>query len=290
MPIATTGFSVDLPYHLIQSVRLAQALMESSYRVHIPAQHADKFSRLREVFGVDFTVGSGSVPKLNGVHVSHREPRTSIGSIERPLIFPHHIARRCRDLWAGDRTVGCSFAGLITDQRRAVLERWVRDRFPGRRTRLADPTLLDRVRSSTRRRLGIKPRRARAQPTDLVMWSSERGREFPGKSWDEEYQALLARSRFVLCPCGDHVWSYRFFEAALCGAIPVVERTCAAYQGFQFRTMDDPLDGLRWSLDEARHNFALCRERLTVPRAELDAEIALLLGSRRNEEAAAAVT
>jgi hypothetical protein len=48
---------------------------------------------------------------------------------------------------------------------------------------------------------------------DLVVWSSEKGRYYPFKAFDEEYFKELANSHFVLCPSGDCVWSYRFFEA-----------------------------------------------------------------------------
>jgi len=117
----------------------------------------------------------------------------------------------------------------------------------------------------------------KVQVGEVTFWSSNRGRVFPGKSWDEEYYAFLAQSQFVLCPSGDFVWTYRFFEAALCGAIPIIERACPAYTGFRFRTMDDPLDTLVWSLEEAEYNFQQCRDRLTLPTHELSAELAALL-------------
>src|SRR5574338_1095389 len=93
MPAVANGIRVDAPYRLIQGIRLVHALMESSYRVHVPTQHEDKFTRLREAFGADFTVGADGVPELTPVALSHREPRTAIGSLERPLIFPHAIVR-----------------------------------------------------------------------------------------------------------------------------------------------------------------------------------------------------
>uniref|UniRef100_A0A7S2JPK8 Exostosin GT47 domain-containing protein n=1 Tax=Haptolina brevifila TaxID=156173 RepID=A0A7S2JPK8_9EUKA len=39
---------------------------------------------------------------------------------------------------------------------------------------------------------------------------------------DDEYADLSARSRFVLCPTGDDVYSFRFVEALSCGAVPVI--------------------------------------------------------------------
>lgn len=39
---------------------------------------------------------------------------------------------------------------------------------------------------------------------------------------DTEYPDLSGASRFVLCPTGDDVYSFRFVEALSCGAIPVI--------------------------------------------------------------------
>ena len=106
------AFHVRAPYHLIQGIRLVHALMESSYRVHVPSEHADKFSRLREVFGLDFAIGIDAIPALPSVALSHREPLTSIGSLQRPLIFPRAIPERCRELWSDNRSMRFSFARL----------------------------------------------------------------------------------------------------------------------------------------------------------------------------------
>jgi hypothetical protein len=265
------AFHVRAPYHLIQGIRLVHALMESSYRVHVPSEHADKFSRLREVFGIDFAIGADATPELPSVTISHAEPLTLIGSVQRPLIFARAIPERCRQLWSADRCVRFSFVGLITDKRRAVLEEWGRRSAPPRSW-----TMNSLVRGIVQR-ARWSDAAVRIRSTEVAIWSSERGRQFPGKSWDEEYQAQLGRSQFVLCPNGDFVWSYRFFEAALCGAMPIIEQYCPLYEGFRYRTMEDPAAACDWRLEDAEHNFALCRSRLTVSRDELDAEIASLL-------------
>lgn len=40
---------------------------------------------------------------------------------------------------------------------------------------------------------------------------------------DLGYFASMRASRFTLCPAGDQPWSMRFFEAVLCGSLPIVE-------------------------------------------------------------------
>ena len=43
-----------------------------------------------------------------------------------------------------------------------------------------------------------------------------------GASGDQEYPDLSSASKFVVCPTGDDVYSFRFVEALSCGAVPVI--------------------------------------------------------------------
>ena len=42
-------------------------------------------------------------------------------------------------------------------------------------------------------------------------------------AYDADYLRILARSKFTLAPRGDQPWSIRFYEAILCGSIPIVK-------------------------------------------------------------------
>uniref|UniRef100_A0A6C0CPW7 Exostosin GT47 domain-containing protein n=1 Tax=viral metagenome TaxID=1070528 RepID=A0A6C0CPW7_9ZZZZ len=42
-------------------------------------------------------------------------------------------------------------------------------------------------------------------------------------SVDKTYYSLLCKSKFVLCPTDVYPWSYRFFEAIICNAIPILD-------------------------------------------------------------------
>lgn len=59
---------------------------------------------------------------------------------------------------------------------------------------------------------------------------------FQKKSWDTEYYDILSQSKFVICPSGDFIWSYRFFEAI-------------------------------------EHNYALCVDRITIDKKMLNSEL-----------------
>lgn len=252
-------------YGLIQSIRAIHALMDTPHEVLIHPDHAQKFTALRKQFGVRYVVTERRAPELD-VIIDHSAPRTEIAGIQRPLIFSDSIFSHCRTLWEQDREISYSFAGLVTPRRREVLSAWMANSFPG--SAAAFPTEPPRntlLRRFATRLKGPSPRISRSTHGQVVLWSSSRGRHFPIKSWDEEYFRLLSRSRFVLCPNGDFVWSYRFFEAVLCGAIPVVEEACEAYQGFRYRTMKQVAAQMQWTAEEAIENFMLARERLTVP-------------------------
>jgi len=267
-----------VPLQYIQSIRLVHALAEATIPVALAPEDAGKFALLAKHTGVHFHPITEQTRTLPDLHISHPSPETRIGRIARPLIFPHAIIDRCRSFWARDRSDRFTFAGLVTERRLELLRTWIDrnldlpERWHPHRSGTAR-----RIADHVRRKLGRPPAGTSERIGHLLLWSSTRGRVFPGKAWDEDYFKLMACAQFVLCPSGDFVWSYRFFEAVLCGAIPIVEESCPAYEGFRFHAFADDARPLVWSPEAAEANFALACNRLTVPLAELDAEVQRLL-------------
>ena len=74
---------------------------------------------------------------------------------------------------------------------------------------------------------------------DALVINSDRGRNADTKIKDDEYFKLMGRSKFVLCPNGDFVWTYRFFEAILVSAIPIIQENCELYEGYKFFNLND---------------------------------------------------
>lgn len=74
---------------------------------------------------------------------------------------------------------------------------------------------------------------------DAKIIYSDRGRSMSTKQRDEWYFSEMAKARFVLCPDGDFVWTYRFFEAAIFRAIPIVENITDVYEGYHFYKWGD---------------------------------------------------
>lgn len=274
----TTHLSIEKTINLIQEVRLIHAIAESSHPLSIPEVERAKFSRLEEKFGPLFNgVAAGSFDLVGHTKIVHRTPETGIGDLSRPLIFPRAIVEYCRSLWGDKREIRYLFQGLVTSNRHALINTWIERNIPGTRKRVSpEDGLFSRLQKKVYARVGFVYSRKKVVG-DLILCSSNRGRVFPVKGWDEEYFQTLASAQFVLCPSGDYIWSYRFFESVLCGAIPIVEEDCAAYEGFQFSRFSDDAATLSWSRDIAEHNFQVCVDRLTLPKDILDRELGKII-------------
>jgi len=268
---------LDLQLNLLQEIRLAHAIAETGLHVCLSPGLMARVSEVTRTFGTRFSFQTEGAPVLGGVEIDHSTPRTRVGRINRPLILPHGIGDWARDRWPAHRHVDYSFCGLLTRGRYQLLEAWLRRNGCTKSLRpAASPSLARRLlrqfRPSSPYSAGLD---AECDVGRVSITSSSRGRAFPGKSWDDSYFRTLLKTNYVLCPNGDHVWTYRFFEATLCGAIPIVQDSCAEYEGFRYYHLDDRPPP--WSIEVARSNFALCLERLTVPQSQLREEVERLV-------------
>lgn len=272
---------VNLDFDLIQQIRLVHALAESDFRVAIRSSEMYKFSILEKEFGISLFSSSSS--EDNGefditanLRFCHEEPQTTIGSLSRHLIFPSEVSRRCRSIWNKERTIPYSFQGLITRKRKALISSWVEKNISNKHKISDTNSWIQNLRRKVLSKAGLDYT-VKKKMGDLLLWSSDKGRSFPGKTWDKEYFEILSNSRYVLCPSGDYTWSYRFFEAILCGAIPIVEEVCEAYEGFKFFLFKDSIEELECTQEYVEHNYELCTTRLTIPKAVLNQELANIM-------------
>ena len=91
---------------------------------------------------------------------------------------------------------------------------------------------------------------------------SIKGRTIPKDLLDEEWFGKMCKARFGLCPKGyPYSWTYRFYEAMLCRAIPIVEEVEPYMAGFKVYLKSE-----RHTYDEAMcdHNYKLFLERHTL--------------------------
>ena len=76
-------------------------------------------------------------------------------------------------------------------------------------------------------------------PNALIV-KSDNGRVFPEKAYDKEYFDKMAKTKFALIPNGvSFPWSYRFFEAVMSCAIPIIEEPIPLYDGYKYFLIND---------------------------------------------------
>lgn len=257
---------IDYKIKKIQELRAIQAISECGVTITIPIKQKSKFLLLKEKFKMQFQISKNNdgIKLSELLTINHEAPETTIISIKKPLIFPVAITDYCKTLWKDDRQYTYTFAGLITKNRHDLIRDWVSNNITKDKFSLpVTDSFFNKKRSKFFNFFNIDSTVSKTIG-NLIIWSSNRGRKFPIKAWDDAYFNVLGDSQFVLCPSGVCVWSYRFFESILCGAIPVVESNCEAYEGFRFKFMTDDASTFVWSKEDAEYNYKLCLERITV--------------------------
>jgi hypothetical protein len=158
------------------------------------------------------------------VRIEHKEiPKTFIGDVEYLLVFPRFLLKYGRL----DKSIDISFMGKIDDKRLKFLDKVERE----------------------------------YKEYEMSFVESLNGRDKSKKDLDEEYFKHLGRSYFVACPDGDFIWTYRFFEAIICKAIPIVENVSPIYDGYNFYKVGDFLeyryDWVETNLDKLKSEMML---------------------------------
>jgi len=91
--------------------------------------------------------------------------------------------------------------------------------------------------------------------------ASRRGRDPKIKEYDDWYFNEMSKAKFVLCPDGDFVWTYRFFESIIFKAIPVIEHTCKHYLPYKYYKQGDTL---KYCSDIVESNFNILKQNMTL--------------------------
>lgn len=259
------------PLPTLQHWRAAHALLESSFGVQFSLETRPAWEHLAKTFSLRPSFGDVALPTLD-VQISHEVPLCRVGNVSRVLLFPHAITNWCRAHWEESRALEFNFRGLLTPARRVVLEQWGRESFGAARFQ-ARVTPRGKAGLVLNKLSGGGLSRATGAGANVKIADSGGGRVWPNKVWDASYYREMCSTKFALCPDGDFVWTYRFFEAALCGAIPVVQNLSAHYDGFRFYEMKQPAHELTYRRDWAEANYARAVAVLTASRDELDAAI-----------------
>ena len=221
--------------HKLQEVRAVHALADIC-NVSILRGEVYKFAPLAERFGMKYQIEASGIDVRSIISIDHAKPETCIYDINKPLIYPMSICTHLRQQWPdpSNRSYEYSFMGLMTPSRQHVVYKWINEN----------------------------------NDVNSCIMASDAGRKFPVKSWHAQYYDMLLNSKFTLCPSGDFIWTYRFFEAILCGSIPIVQTHTACYDGFRYFTLNDGINDMQYDLDTAVYNYNLCVHRLTLSNDE----------------------
>lgn len=240
--IKPEGFPLTLKH--IQTIRLAMSVLEMNPEMQMPLASKSIFDYLNSYFELDvaYYAHSWQVRMRKDISFDHQKPSVTVGDVTRPLVFPRQMLAKCRGGWANTDMI--TFSGFKTPQRIAALKQWLKNTYD------ADVDL--------EKEAGYDDNNVK------IVWSSN-GRQFPQKAWDVPYYDELLSSGFVLCPDGDFIWTYRFFEAVICGAIPIIENMCELYEGFYFYDMKTPREELIYRPEQAGNNFKLLMQKFTLP-------------------------
>ena len=157
------------------------------------------------------------------VNLDHKEPFVQINGQKKVLIYPKQAFDLSKKFWNPKRTK-VFFRGFVPFFREEALKQWE----------------------------GL----ATIEKVDT-------GRKSINRFWDETYLTATGKAEFVLCPDGGWPWSYRFYEAVLCGAIPIVQTECDIYQGYNYFKWNEQ-DKLQYDLTRAIENFERARLELTI--------------------------
>ena len=276
---------LNVKFDKIQMIRFVGALLESDFDFDFPSESKTVLDHLSNHFNIRYSISKDNLPIIEDISITHEEqPMCRIGSLEKPLVYPMEMLSKCRAKWNNQRSIKFSFTGLVTPKRKRCLDEWVSLHFHQQNT---DKNKIKISRNSRKDKLlnilrffgGRTDDKVVFENIGLHIFTSTQGRQFPIKIWDEEYYDTLAKTQFVLCPDGDFTWTYRFFEAIICGAIPVVENTCSLYEDFEHFSMKDPTEKLFYSQEIAERNFHRVESKFAFKKVDLNNQISSLLNS-----------
>jgi hypothetical protein len=220
---------INTNINLLQEVRVLHSLCDNGVTLYCDTTQYFKLKPLKDKFNCSIEVGKpdGCVSLSELLNIQHSTPTTKIGNTIKPLIFPKTLIEFCQ-IQTDDKVDKIYFKGLITEKRKNSINK------------LQSKNLLE-----------------------TIIDSSMNGRQFPKKTFDEDYFNEMKKYNYVFCPDGDFVWSYRFFETVMCGGIPVVENDCPLYKGFKYYILSEITD-LKYDRNWVDHNLSHLKDNFTL--------------------------
>lgn len=208
----------------VQEARLFAALLESGWALKVNPTQLQAIGGIAPFFSIKSTRYVGQTCHNIKIEIEHQTPLTKFGHVERTLIFPEWIFSNLRTDHTS-RGVSCSFEGYPTRHR--VQAAWSMVEKSGRRNQPIARQIVNIASNLTciplRCDLLNKAFNAALRRRNWEFRWTCGGREISNKVYDVSYWERLQNSKTVYCPAGDFGWTYRFYEALLAGAIPIID-------------------------------------------------------------------
>ncbi len=210
----------------VQDIRLFAALIEAGWNLEVNHEQAKSLKNIRAVKIADKR--DKREVKLDFL-IDHSKPSTYVSGISSELIFPEWFF----DEFDVNKEDIVTFEGLVTRQRIKYLVKLlgygaVREKlslFIYKMSRHYGSFFISRLLSKANVRVNF----------------SYNGRKKEFKLYDKSYFLNLRQSKYVICPPGNFVWTYRFFETMMSKSIPIInhEDEYIKKYGFITKTFDE---------------------------------------------------
>ncbi|WP_421693801.1 hypothetical protein [Aestuariivirga sp.] len=253
----------------IQEGRLFAALIESGWSLRITHTQALALKGIDQYFPIEISSCQvGGVYKVP-ISIDHNAPRTTFGTVTRPLIFPLWLTEIASTRYYA-RHIRVSFSGLPTKDRLIRTAHFLEKHFE---TSALFP-LVQRTISvfpPNKIQLSLLSRLYGAYKSHgvIIDWN-DRGRQIQNKIIDNTYWHTLLQSQLVYCPPGDLPWTYRFYEAAIAGALPIFDGPPQSTFLKPFKYIEDYDDSIITEPNYSKlvgHNRSTAIELLTAKQA-----------------------
>jgi len=156
------------------------------------------------------------------IDINHSSPQTSISEqTVAPIVFPKIISDKFH-LPFDKKINKIYFRGLLTKKR--LIE-----------TMILFLNIIDLRAIFILCKNILKGRRDFIIDTKKIFINfSKRGRQIQFKYLDVDYYEEMSRYKYVFCPVGDFIWTYRFFEAIQVGSMPLSKHYTDSYASFHY--------------------------------------------------------
>ena len=224
------SINIDISPNLLQEIRLIHSLCDEGVDIYCCYTDYLKLLPIKTHFNGNIYIGYNYEGEniSNILKINHTLPLTEFRDKKKSLIFPRSLIKYCYDDLPKKR-MEIFFSGKLTSKRTNSIKK-------------------------LKEKLNL----------NLITEISHNGRNFPIKTFDKNYFDNMKKYKFIFCPDGDFIWTYRFFESVMCGAIPVIENDCELYKGFKYYKLSDDLNNIRYNEDWITHNIKILKEKFTL--------------------------